>query len=246
MGILPFRRAARPRRVPLDQVRVVRAALALLDEVGLDDLTMRRLAASLGVKAAALYRHVRSKDELLVLLADEISAGIPSAPSKGSWRDRLTAMAWNSRRGLLAHRDAARVLAMSAPFGPRRLRHIEAVLRILRAAGLGPRDAARAGHLCNNFITEFVADEARFAAFADAPGSSRRKLLTDARTHFAGLPPAEYPTIVALAAELTEDDPEALFQSGIDILLRGIDALARSGTRGRRRRSGRSRRPRRL
>jgi TetR/AcrR family transcriptional regulator, tetracycline repressor protein len=230
MSIVPFRKADRRRRPTLDQAQVVRAALALLDEVGLDALTMRRLAERLGVKAASLYRHVRNKDELLVLLGDEISGEIPLVQPSGSWRDQFTQVAWNVRRGLAAHRDAARVLASTAPFGPRRLQHIETVLRILRAAGLSARDAAHAAYHCNNLITEFAADEARFAAFAAAPGSNRRKVIADARKAFKSLPKSEYPTIVELADRLAEDDSDALFQSAIDLLVRGIQELAKRRT----------------
>ena len=126
MSILPYRKAERKqKRRQLDQAQVVHAALELLDQVGLDELTMRRLASQLGVKAASLYRHVKDKEELLALLGDEISGEIPLVSPSGSWREQLTAMAWNVRRGLLAHRDAARVLASTPPFGPRRLKHIE-------------------------------------------------------------------------------------------------------------------------
>jgi TetR/AcrR family tetracycline transcriptional repressor len=226
MSIVPFRkRQKRPKRRVLDQAQVVRAAIALLDEAGLDELTMRRLAAELGVKAASLYRHVRNKEELLQLLGDEISGEIPLPRSAGSWRDQLTEMAWNVRRGLLAHRDAARVLASTPPAGPRRLRHIEAVLRALRSAGLSDRDAARAAYHLNNFVTEFAADEARFTAYALAvPGSSRRKILAEARNQFKALPKEDYPTIVALADALTEDAQDDLFQFGIDMCLHGIEA----------------------
>src|SRR5262245_22734373 len=143
MTMVPFRKTERRKQRTLDQGQVVRAALVLLDELGLDELTMRRLAERLGVRAASLYRHVRNKDELLTLLGDEISAEIPLTRAVGSWRDRLTEMAWNVRRGLLAHRDAARVLANTPPVGPRRLRHIESVLETLRMSGLDDRDAAR-------------------------------------------------------------------------------------------------------
>lgn len=226
MRIVPMRRAERRRR-PLDQDRIVAAALELLDEVGVDDLTMRRLAERLDVKAASLYRHVRNKDELLTLLGDAIAGDIPALQVTGSWRDQLRKMAWNARRGLLAHRDAARVLANTPPVGPRRLRHIESMLRVLRGAGLAPRDAARAAYHCNNFVTEFAADEARFAAFAASPGGSRRKLFADARRYFKSLPPDEFPTVVALADELTEDDPDALFSFGVELLIRGIESLTR-------------------
>src|SRR5579872_4152407 len=153
MSIVPFRtREPRRKRRTLDQAQVVQAALALLDEVGLDELTMRRLAERLGVKAASLYRHVRNKEELLALLGDEISAEIPLPRGSGPWQDQLTEMAWNVRRGLLAHRDAARVLASTPPAGPERMRHIEAVLRILKTAGLSDRQAARAAYHLNNFV----------------------------------------------------------------------------------------------
>jgi len=138
-------------------------------------------------------------------------------------------MAWNVRRGLLAHRDAARVLASSPPVGPRRLRHIEVVLRVLREAGLSGRAAARAAYHLNNFVTEFAADEARFAAWASAPGSSRRKILAEARKQFASLPKSDYPTIVALADHLAEDAQDDLFQFGVDLWLRGIEATVSRG-----------------
>jgi TetR/AcrR family tetracycline transcriptional repressor len=226
MTIVPYRHSERRRkRRPLDQSQVVRAALALLDEVGLDELTMRRLAERLGVKAASLYRHVRDKDELLVLLGDEISGKIPLVSPSGTWREQLTEMAWNVRRGLLVHRDAARLLAVTPPFGPRRLRHIESVLKVLRLAGLSGRDAARAAYHCNNFVTEFVADEGRFTAFADAPGSSRKRVFAQAQKHFKALPRDEYPTLVELADELTEDNPDDLFRFGLEIWLRGLEQL---------------------
>jgi TetR/AcrR family tetracycline transcriptional repressor len=231
LTLVPFRRTARrAKRQPLDQAQIVRAALALLDEVGLDELTMRRLAERLGVKAASLYRHVRNKEELLALLGDEISGEIPFAAEAGSWRNQLVEMAWNVRRGLLAHRDAARVLASTPPVGPRRLKLIEAVLRTLRAGGLNERDAARAAYHLNNFVTEFAADEARFAAYAASPGSNRRRLLAEARRQFKSLPQQDFPTIVALADYLTEDDQDALFQFGIDMCLRGIRALSKRDT----------------
>jgi TetR/AcrR family transcriptional regulator, tetracycline repressor protein len=214
----------------LDQGRVVSAALALLDEVGLDELTMRRVAERLNVKAASLYRHVHNKEELLALLGDEISAEIPLPRADGNWRDQLTEAAWNARRGLLAHRDAARVLASTPPAGPRRLRHIEAVLGILRAAGLKDRDAARAAYHLNNLVTEFAADEGRFAAYTAAAGSSRREILREMRRQFKSLPKDEYPTIVALANDLAEDAGDALFQFGLDMCLRGIEALVKGDT----------------
>jgi len=226
MKLVPFRKRQPRRRRTLNQAVVVQAAIALLDEIGLDELTMRRLAERLGVKAASLYRHVRNKEELLALLGDEITSEIPLPRTTGTWQEQLVDAGWNVRRGLLAHRDAARVLASTPPAGTERLRHIEAVLRILRSAGLSDRDAARAAYHLNNFVTEFAADEARLAAFVAQPGMTRRKLLAEMRRQFKSLPREEFPTIVALADALTEDAQDALFQFGVDLHLRGIQALA--------------------
>lgn len=227
MSFVPYRDNRRPRRRALDRPRIVGAALALLDEVGLDALTMRALAERLGVKAASLYRHVRDKGELLALLADEISGEIPDVGARGTWEAQLTRMALNLRKGLLAHRDGARLLASTPPVGPRRLRHIEAVLRTLRHAGLGAREAARAAYHFNNYVTEFVADEGRFSAAAEAMGTSRKRMFAEARRQLASLPAEQFPVIVELADALGEDDPEGSFQFGLDLWLLGLRGLTR-------------------
>jgi AcrR family transcriptional regulator len=227
VSFLPYGDSRRPRRRSLDREQVVRAALALLDEAGLEQLTMRRLAERLQIQAASLYRHVHDKEELLVLLADELTAEIPLVEPTGTWQEQLTAMAHNVRRGLLAHRDGARLLAATRPAGPRRLRHIEQVLRALRLSGLDDRDVARTAYLLNNFVTEFAADEARYAAAAATIGVSRRKMFAAVRKQFQDLPPDQFPSLVSLAGPLTEDDPDALFQTGIEVLLRGIEARVR-------------------
>ncbi|HEY6105311.1 MAG TPA: TetR/AcrR family transcriptional regulator C-terminal domain-containing protein [Anaeromyxobacteraceae bacterium] len=231
MSIVPYRDPRARRRRPLDREQVVRASLLLLDEVGLDAFTMRRLAERLGVKAASLYRHVRDKEELLVLLADEICGAIPTAVLDGPWEERLLAMGRNYRRALLARRDAARVLAGTAPFGPNRLRLVEITLRALRSGGLSKRNAASAGYHLNGFVTEFVADEGRYAAAAAALGVSRRRMFSAVREQFMSLPPDEFPTIIELADELARDDPDGLFEFGLRAWLAGLAPLRRGRRR---------------
>jgi TetR/AcrR family transcriptional regulator, tetracycline repressor protein len=138
---------------------VARAALQLLDDVGLDDLTMRRLADRLGVTAASLYWHVRDKNELLAMLGDVISAEIPLASQDLPWRDALTQAARAYRRAMLAHRDGARILVATPPLGAHRMRAAEALLAMLRRAGFSLQDVADVGHLCNTYIVGYVLDE---------------------------------------------------------------------------------------
>ncbi|MDB5074597.1 MAG: Transcriptional regulator, MarR family [Chloroflexi bacterium] len=146
-------------RPALDRGQVARAALQLLDEVGLDDLTMRRLADRMGVTAASLYWHVRDKNELLAMLGEEISAEIPLPRQDLPWREALTQAAREYRRAMLAHRDGARVLVATPPIGAQRMRGAEAFLAMLRNAGFSMQDVADIGYVCNSFIVGYVLDE---------------------------------------------------------------------------------------
>ncbi|QDQ97846.1 TetR family transcriptional regulator [Tomitella fengzijianii] len=94
---------------------VLAGAIAILDEYGLADLTMRRLASSLGVQPGALYWHFPNKQTLLAAITDEIladaSAG-PPAPAE-TWDERLPTLARRMRDALLSHRDGAEVASAS-------------------------------------------------------------------------------------------------------------------------------------
>ena len=223
-AFVPFHHVPPARRV-LDRARVVHTALDLMDHVGLDGLTMRRLAEALGVTAGSLYRHVRDKDELLVLLADALSGQVPMLAEDVPWRDALRSMAAGYRRVLLAHRDAARLLAGTRPAGPRRLQHIETMLRVLVAAGFNGADAAWAAYHFNNLVTESVADEVRLGAAAAAAGTTRGELLARARAQLRALPPAAFPTLHRLADQVAADDPEAVLDYGVRLLIGGLDSL---------------------
>jgi TetR/AcrR family tetracycline transcriptional repressor len=168
----------------------------------------------------------------LQLLADEINGEIPMVRPIGTWQGQVREMAQNVRRGLLAHRDAAQLLAVTMPFGPRRLRHIESLLRILRSAGLSGPDATRAAYHFNNLVTEFVADESRFASMAGASAPSRRKMYAQVRKLFKSLPADEYPVIVELADDLSDDDPDGLFEFGVEVWLRGLAGLSKESGGG--------------
>jgi TetR/AcrR family tetracycline transcriptional repressor len=197
-----------------------------MDEVGVDGLTMRRLAEKLGVTAGSLYRHVRDKDELVGLLADELSGQVPPIDESLPWPEALRTMARAHRRVLLSHRDAARLLASTPPAGPQRLTHVEAMLRLLCAAGFSARDAAWAGYHFNNVVTEFVADEVRAKVAADAAGTTHDALMERTRAQFRALPSDQFPNLIAAADALSSDDPDALFEFGLDLVIRGIAPLA--------------------
>jgi TetR/AcrR family tetracycline transcriptional repressor len=140
---------------------VIDAALGLLDEVGLDALTTRRLADRLDVRVGALYWHVKDKGELLGTLADRIVAEAHEAPppTGDHWTDQLATTAHRLRAALLRHRDGARVVAGYAPVGPGSLDAAERGLRVARDAGVPLAVAALAGDTVMSYVTGYVLQE---------------------------------------------------------------------------------------
>jgi TetR/AcrR family transcriptional regulator, tetracycline repressor protein len=230
----PFKVPAPKRQVEpaLDQRQIVQAALALLDEAGFDGLTMRSLANKLGIKAASLYWHVRSKQELLGLLAEEILAPIREPDRTLPWHNQLQGLGDEYRQVLRAHRDAARVLASSgAPSGPKQLRLSEIVLRTLLDAGFTHKDAAYAGLLLNDYVTMFVLEETAYANAEAEKGSEESS--SGVQNWVQALPPNEFPSVVALSDYFMEPDADERFQFGIEILQSGLETrLARSRRNG--------------
>ena len=212
----------------LDQRQIAQAALGLLDEAGFEGLTMRNLAKKLGIKAASLYWHMRGKQELLSLLAEEICAPMREPDRTLPWLNQLEVLGNEYRRVLLAHRDAARVLASSGvPTGPNRLRLTEIVLRTLLDAGFGHKDAVYAGFLLNDYVVMFVSEETQYPNAQAESGSEDSS--SSLRNWFEALPPNDYPSLVALAGHLIDSDADERFRFGIEILRNGLEAhLARS------------------
>jgi TetR/AcrR family tetracycline transcriptional repressor len=210
-------------RQPLTRTQVVQAALDLMDETGLDGVTMRRLGERLGVKSASLYWHVRNKDELLNLVADAICSEIQTPPPTADWREHAEAIAWEYRRVLHAHTDAAELLATTLPIGPHRLRLAEMGLAALLEAGFDPVVTAMAGLLFSDYVTNFVLEETRAQAIAAAFQTDANPNGGNAiREWFSALPTDQYPSLVALAPHLTDLDPDTRFEFGLHTLLAGL------------------------
>jgi TetR/AcrR family tetracycline transcriptional repressor len=107
---------SRHRDISIDRDSIVRAAFALLDEVGLDGITMRALAARLSVQAPALYWHVRDKADLIVMMALDLYArGRESIEQCHDARAALELHGTGLAHVLARHRDAARLLAIASP-----------------------------------------------------------------------------------------------------------------------------------
>src|ERR1051326_954084 len=125
--------------MPLERETMVRVALMLLNEVGLDGLTVRRLAERLGVQNPALYWHFKNKQELLNRMAEvmlaEAFAGLNQSPPPEAWAAWLADVARRLRHALLSYRDGSRVLAAADLRGSEQFIIFDLALRVLTNAG---------------------------------------------------------------------------------------------------------------
>ncbi len=130
------------RRKGLTRARILAEAVTLADAEGIGAVSMRKLAARLGVEAMSLYNHVGGKDDLAAGMADLV-VGSAGTPGDGPWRDEVHTAAHAIRTALARHPWAVPLLAAMPP-GPRRLAHAEATRARLAEAGLDAATAASA------------------------------------------------------------------------------------------------------
>ncbi|NUK59536.1 TetR/AcrR family transcriptional regulator C-terminal domain-containing protein [Streptomyces lunaelactis] len=147
----------------LDRTRVARTALRLLNEVGLDGLTLRAIAKELDVKAPALYWHFKDKQALLDEMATEMlrrmAADILEAEPPADWREGLAAAMRGLREHLLRYRDGAKVYSGTRFTDASYAGPMEAQLRMLTGAGFTPGAAARAWLTAYSYTIGFVIEE---------------------------------------------------------------------------------------
>jgi len=191
----------------LDRALIVRAALDLLDEVGLDALSTRKLAERLGVQSPALYWHFRGKPELLDLMAQELLGVTDVEVGGATWAERAAAAARERRRRLLSRRDGARLVAGTRP-GPDVARAAEDGLAELVAVGLDPATALHTLIAISHFVTGFVLEEQAAAG----------------RVVSASTDAGEYPLLQAAIATGGPPEGDRAFEHGLGAL---IDGLAR-------------------
>src|SRR3982751_1051844 len=140
-------------RPGLDRQRIVDAAIRYIDEHGLNDLSMRRLGAYLGVEGMALYRHLPGREALVDAVVEEGVGELCGDPevyleARAGWVDYLQRLAHGLRRIALAHPEVFPLVATRPPAAPwvrpplRSLRWIESLLEVMLQAGFSDEDAA--------------------------------------------------------------------------------------------------------
>ncbi len=196
--------------------QILDAALAVADEQGLDAVTMRTVAARVGVTAMALYPHVRSKEDLLDGLVGRLLAEL-SLPDPGKpWADRLREIARSARETARRHPAVMPLLFARPAVTPDAVRVVDAIYQALLDAGVPDGEVARVERLTSTFVLGYAISEAsgRFT-----PGDPRER-----RALLAG---ADLPAHRRLAAKL-EAAPswEAEFETALDDLTGLIENIA--------------------
>ncbi|MEU8636627.1 TetR/AcrR family transcriptional regulator C-terminal domain-containing protein [Amycolatopsis sp. NPDC048633] len=144
----------------LNQTVVLDAAIELLDETGLDELTTRKLADRLGVRVGALYWHYANKQALLDAIAEHMLAVASRGLSaNGTWRERVTAFANAHRETMLSHPDGARVIATMSTPGPHAIEFLVYLLATLASAGMPSPEREACADVVTSYVNGFTVEE---------------------------------------------------------------------------------------
>jgi AcrR family transcriptional regulator len=213
--------SAAPRR-RLSRERVLRAAIAHADAGGLEALTMRTLAEMLEVAPMALYRHVANKDDLIDAMVDAVfnEIGVPSGG--GDWRTAMRRRAIVVNETLSRHPWAVGLMESRRTPGPANLRHHDAVIGRLRAAGFDVAAVAHAYSLLDSYIYGFALTN------TNLPFESSDTVGDVAEAMLQPYPVNEYPNLVEFLDEHVMKpgyDYGNEFEYGLDVILDGLERL---------------------
>ena len=210
-------------RTPLSRARILRAAIDVADEGGIESLTMRKVGQQLGVEAMSLYNHVANKDDILDGIADVVSGEFIVPSPEADWIPAMRQSAISAHEALLRHPWACGLIESRANAGPARLRYLDSVIGLLRAAGFSLRMALHAIMVIDSHIYGFTLQE------LNSP-FDREEIPEAAADFVREFPDDEHPNIVEMAGMFVEADPdmEAEFEFGLDLIFDGLERIRTS------------------
>ena len=210
-------------RAPLTPERVLRTAVAIADESGIDAVTMRSISTELGVTPMSLYHHVANKEQILDGVVDLVFAEIAMPEPGEPWRTAMRRRAISAREVLVRHAWAAPLVSTRTNPGPATLRHHDAVIGNLRDAGFSIQLAAHAFALLDSYIYGFALQEVTL------PFDGPDDVAEVAGQMLDGLPAGAYPHLTEMAVEHVMRpgyDFGDEFLYGLDLILDGLTAAA--------------------
>jgi AcrR family transcriptional regulator len=203
-------------RIPLTRERILRAAITIADQGGIESLSMRKIGQELGVEAMSLYYHVANKDDLLDGMLDLLVSEIEVPEGEDDWKAALRERALSARAVMQRHPWAPRLIA-SRPrirMGPTTLRYMDSVASCLLEAGFSWEMIHHAMHLIASRMLGYT-QEPLDAGDRVTPAEAASGWRTLAR---------EYPSLAGMLAQTHHDD-EVEFTFGLDLILDGLEKL---------------------
>jgi AcrR family transcriptional regulator len=214
-------------RDTLTRELIVQAAIEVLDAEGVEGLNMRRLGTQLGSAATAVYWHVKSKDELVVLAGDEVWSEIELPdPHQAGWRAAATTMAGNLHAMIVRHPWLLTAMSTHLIYGPGKARHDEHLLAVYEAAGFTGRHADRAVNTVFVFTLGQALGEASDVAWRRRlrrDGGDEEERLRDAFMWVTDIA-TRFPRLRARVEALSEAEPDESFEFGLQTILDGLEA----------------------
>lgn len=210
------------RRIPLTRDRVLDAAMNLADQSGLEGLSMRKLGQALGVEAMALYYHFANKERVLDGIVDLVFAEIDVPVRGADWKTAMRQRALSVRDALLRHRWAIGLMESRTNPGPANLRHHDAVIGCLRAAGFDMAATATAYSLLDSYIYGFAMTK------MNLPFEDTSDIVEMSESMLAPFAPGEYQNLADFIAEHAMKpgyDYADEFEYGLDVILDGLERV---------------------
>lgn len=202
-------------RQPIARDNIVAAAFKLLDEAGMEGVTLRKVACTLGIRAPSLYWHFKSKQALVDAMADAMIVDVArNIPEGQPWRQTLLQIAREFRTAFKARRDGARVYAGTFLATENVLRVGETSIAALVGAGASVRLAATAPMDLVYYTMGFVIEEQSW------PGDGTMEALGES---FMALAEARFPHCWSAREVWSEVDFDTRFEQGLGLLLDGIE-----------------------
>jgi AcrR family transcriptional regulator len=209
-------------RVQLSRERILRAAVAVADERGIESLTMRAVGERLGFEGMSLYYYVANKDELLDGMVDLVYGEIELPSGEADWKTAMGHVATSLHEALSRHRWAITLMETRTRPGPANLQHHDSVLRTFREAGFSIKQATHAFSVLDSYISGFALQQLTL------PFDTSEELAEAAENILAQFPAHEYPHLAeTITQHVTKSgyDYANEFKVGLDLILDGIERL---------------------
>ena len=217
---------AKTKRVPLTRDRVLLSAVALADEIGIDALTMRRLAETLDVEVMSLYYHLPNKDAVLAGMVDlvfaETAAVLEGADLPSHWKAAVRQRILTSRSVMLRHPWAPKLIDSRPSMGLPLAIYVDAVIGILRSGGFTMDQIHHGMHALGSRVYGFIQEPAEPDG-SQATGSEALEQMA-----------SQVPNLVGMLMEVSHGDPSTTlgwcddqfeFEFGLDLLVDGLERL---------------------